>query len=342
LTATIAPKLGLGFPSWRVVPHGWGVIEVELLRMIERQHGVIGQSQLSQEFNWSPSRLSRARRTGMFVDVTPSVVRLASSSETFRLRCMALQLHLDGCGFLSGMTAGHLYGLRSMATAPVRATVPEATRRRIPTWASVSRSSWFDEADRQRHADGLIVATPLRTLFGLAATLHPHRFGRAAEDAWNLGLISPDDAASYLEEHRCRGKNGVAVLEQWLAGVSGRARPAQSGFEQLVIECLTRVGLPAPDRQHPVHLPTGETIHLDIAWPEIRLAVEPGHSRWHSGALQQQRDQARDRACSEQGWHIVRFDESFRNDPLAAARQVSRIYFARSRQLSEPTLRPAQ
>jgi hypothetical protein len=338
----IAPNFGWSFRFRRVIPHGPVVIEVELLQLIERQHGVIGRSQLVREFDWSPSRVSRARRAGMFVDVTPSVVRLASSSDTFRLRCMALQLHLDGCGFLSEMTAGCLYGLRSMATSPIRATVPATVRRDIPTWASVSRSSWFDETDRQRHADGLVVATPLRTLFGLAASLHPHRFARAAEDAWNLGLISPEDAADYLERHRCRGKNGVAVLEQWLDGVAGHSRPAQSGFEQLVIECLARVGLPTPVRQHAVRLPTGQTIHLDIAWPEIRLAVEPGHSRWHSGALRQQQDQARDRACSEQGWHVVRFDESFRDDPMAAARQVSRIHFARTHQISEPKLRPAQ
>ncbi len=253
---------------------------------------------------------------------------------------MALQIHLDGCGFLGEMTAGRLYGLRSMPEAPIRATVPEDVRRLIPAWARVSRSSWFDEHDRNRRPDGLVVATPLRMLFGLAATMHPYRFARAAEDAWNLGLITPGDAADYLERHRCRGKNGVAVLEQWLEGVIDQSRPAQSGFEQLVIECLERVGLPTPVRQHPVHLPSGEMIHLDIAWPAIRLAVEPGHSRWHTGALRQRQDQARDRACGEQGWHIVRFDESFRDDPMAGARQVARIHATRSRQNSDPILRP--
>lgn len=317
------------------------MIEVRLLQTIERQHGVVGRSQLQREYGWSSSRLSRARRAGMFVEMTPNVLRLASSTETFQLRCMALQIHLDGHGFLGEMTAGRLYGLRSMPEAPIRATVPEGLRRRVPPWAAVSRSSWFDECDRDRRPDGLVVATPLRMLFGLAATLHPHRFARAAEDAWNLGLITPHEAADYLEQHRCRGKNGVAVLEQWLDGVTDQSRPAQSGFEQLVIECLEHVGLPAPVRQHRVNLPNGETIHLDIAWPEIRLAVEPGHSRWHSGALRQRQEQARDRACSEQGWHIVRFDESFRDDPMAGARQVARIHAARTRQVSDPNVRPA-
>jgi very-short-patch-repair endonuclease len=62
------------------------------------------------------------------------------------------------------------------------------------------------------------------------------------------------------------------------------------------------------------------------------LAVEPGAARWHAGALQQRRDHARDRGCSELGWHVVRFAESLRDDPMAAARQVLRIYTARHRQ----------
>ncbi len=257
------------------------------------------------------------------------------------MRCMALQLHLDEQCFLSSTTAGRLHGLRSMPTTPIRATVPETSRRECPSWARLDRSSWFDDIDSVRRDDGLILATPLRMLFGLAATLHPFRFARAAEDAWNLRLITPEAAADYLERHRCRGKNGVRAMEQWLEGVTGQERPAQSGLEQLLIDCLIRIGLPEPRRQHPLVVGTGEVIHLDIAWPDRLLAVEPGAARWHGGALGQRRDQARDRACSEQGWHVIRFDESLGDDPMAAARQVQRIYATRPIRNSEPTSRPA-
>jgi len=305
------------------------VINSELLELVGRQHGVIARSQLRDALGWDRSKLYRARQHGLLADVTPSVLRLASSPDSFTLRCMALQLHLQSSSFLGSITAGRIYGLRSMAQSPIRATVPEARRHHCPPWALLTRSSWFDEADSIRRDDGLVVATPLRMLFGLAATLHPFRFARAAEDAWNLKLITPHSAADYLERHRCRGKNGVAVLEQWIDEVIDRDRPAQSGLEQLLIECLARIGLPDPVRQYPLELASGETIHLDIAWPRRRLAIEPGHARWHGGALQQRRDQARDRACNERGWQVVRFDESLRADPMAAARQVQRIYATR-------------
>jgi hypothetical protein len=318
------------------------VFDAALLQMIANQHGVIARSQLRDELGWSGSRISRARARGIFRDLTPSILRLASSPETFPMRCMALQLHLDDRCFLSSTTAGRLHGLRSMSPTPIRATIPETSRRDCPSWAQLARSSWFDDADSVRRNDGLIVATPLRMLFGLAATLHPFRFARAAEDAWNLQLITPEMAADYLQRHRCRGKNGVRVMEQWLEGALEQQRPAQSGLEQLLIGCLLRVGLPEPERQFPLVLATGEVIHLDIAWPSRLLAVEPGAARWHGGALGQRRDQARDRACSEQGWHVIRFDESLRDDPMAAARQVQRIYATRPFRNSERSLRPPQ
>ena len=318
------------------------MIDAALLKMLANQHGVISKSQLREGHGWRGSRISRARTNGIFRDVTSTVLRLASSPETFPMRCMALQLHLDDRCFLSSTTAGRLHGLRSMSPTPVRATIPETSRRDRPSWARLDRSSWFDGDDWVRRDDGLIVATPLRMLFGLAAVLHPFRFARAAEDAWNLRLITPEQAADYLQRHRCRGKNGVRVMERWLEGALEQQRPAQSGLEQLLIECLVSVGLPEPERQYPITLASGEVIHLDIAWPSRLLAVEPGAARWHGGALEQRRDQARDRACSEQGWHVIRFDESLRDDPMAAARQVQRIYATRPFRNSERSLRPPQ
>ena len=171
-------------------------------------------------------------------------------------------------------------------------------------------------------------------LFGLAAAFNQFRFERAAEDAWHLGLISPAAAEVYLEAHRCRGKDGVSTMERWLERCAARARPSQSDLERDLLDALDRLGLPPAVRQHPLTLSSSEIIHFDIAWPEIRLAIEPGHSWWHGGDSRQRVDQARDRACSEVGWLVVRFDESMRLDPIAAAQQVRRIHTQRRRDLA--------
>ena len=163
-------------------------------------------------------------------------------------------------------------------------------------------------------------------MFDVASEFNDHRFSRFAEDLWHLGLATPDDASDYLQLVRRSGRGGVRRLETWLDSARGRRRPAQSELELDLIEALREVGLPEPTRQHPVTLLTGEVVHIDVAWPDVRFGVEPGHSWWHGGDLKQRADMARDRSRGEVGWDIKRFDEAMRADPMAAARQIKNIY----------------
>lgn len=244
---------------------------------------------------------------------------------------MAIQLWTREGGFISGWSAARLHDLRQMPAKPLHFTMPRGTGRDAPAWADVHRTRWYDsDVDQYVLNDGLIVATPMRMLFGLAAAFNQYRFERAAEDAWHRKLITPDGASLYLQQHRCKGKDGVATVERWLERALRQARPAQSNLERGLLEALDDAALPTPIRQHPLILPSGDTIHLDIAWPSIRLAVEPGDSWWHGGDLAQRKDQARDRACGEMGWQIVRFDESMREDIGGSASQVLRIHRRRA------------
>ncbi len=122
-------------------------------------------------------------------------------------------------------------------------------------------------------------------------------------------------------------------FDRWLQRVEHSRRPSQSGFELDVLDEIRRVGLPEPARQHELVLPSGERIHVDLAWPPVRLGVEPGHSWWHGGDLGQRRDQARDRACDAIGWRIVRFDEEDRKDLARVGRELVAIHTERWRTL---------
>ncbi len=325
------PVLGANFPIGFGTRPRSDVLDETVMNLAATQYGVVGRDQLVAG-GYSRWAVRRAREKGLLVALTPRVVRMASSPDTFASRCMAAQLHARGASFVSSWTAARLYGLRKMPDRPIHVTIAESARLDSPGWIRVAHSSWFDfERDAVRFRDTpLMVASPMRMLFGLAASFNQFRFERAAEDAWHRRLITPGDAAAYLEAHRCRGKDGVSTIERWLERTSKHTRPPQSGLEQELLRAIDVIGgLPRPERQHPVRLLTGETIHIDIAWPQVRLGVEPGASWWHGGDLGQRRDQARDRACGEVGWMIVRHDESMAVDPSTAARQLRTIYASR-------------
>ena len=264
-------------------------------------------------------------------------MHLAAAPLTLDSRAMALQLYAGAPSYMSSHTAARILGVRAMPQAPIQITVPQNRHLTLPRWARSERSSWIDDdLDIVERPDGLRVAHPLRMLFGLAAQFSQHRLERAAEDAWHLGLIRPDDAADYLQRVRRSGRSGVAKFEHWLDRAIERNRPSQSGFEVDVVRAVMRAGLPAPERQYELTLPSGELIHVDLAWPRVRLGVEPGHSWWHGGDLQMERDAARDRACDMIGWRILRYSEVARHDLDAVGREVAAVYRAR-----EHTLRSA-
>ncbi len=333
MSATSAPFSGL-VPEFGTRRPRSGVLDNAVLIRAQTQFGVVSQRQLADDLGFSRSKLHRARKAGVLVDVAPGVVRIASSPTTFESRCMAAQLSTNETGFLSAWTAARLSGLRRMPDTPIHLTTATSSRVSAPGWVDVRRSRWFDAArDCRRLDNGLVVATPLRMLFGLAADFNQFRFERAAEDAWHLGLVTPEAAADYLERHRCRGKDGTSTMERWLERALTQGRPAQSGLEHDVLRAIEEAGLPTPVRQHPLRLRTGTTIHLDIAWPNIRLGVEPGASWWHGGDVGQRRDQARDRACGEVGWLIVRFDESVRRRRHEIGEQIREIHVRRTADL---------
>jgi hypothetical protein len=308
----------------------------DVLQLMTRQHGVASLRQF-HALGIAPDVVTHACRRGSLQRVHRGVYAIAGTALSFEGRALALQLLAGTGAFLSGPTAAVLHGLRGMPTTPIEVTIAEARRATLPAPHRVVLTSWVDEPrDVELRADGIRLATPLRTLFGLARRFNQHRFERAAEDAWHRGLVTPDDAADYLAVVRRSGKEGVIRMEQWLEKATFRARPSQSRLESRFVQLIDQVGLPTPIRQLPLTLPSGETIHLDIAWPDVRLAVEPGHSWWHGGDLRQRADQNRDRACALIGWLVVRYDEAAASDPAATARELGALYRRRAEDLRPP------
>jgi hypothetical protein len=305
----------------------------DVLKFLADHHWVASLDQL-RELKVSKAAVQHARRCGVLDTPLRGIVSLAAVDLSFEGRAMVIQLAAGDTSFVSGPSAGVLYHLRMMPRTPVEVAVKETHQLTVPSWGRLVRTSWIDEdRDVVTRSDGLRVASPLRMLFGLARRFNQHRFERAAEDVWHRKLATPDDAAAYLAAVRRSGRGGVTRFEAWLEKTITRPRPSQSGLELDFVDLLDSVGLPKPERQHPVVLPSGETIHLDLAWPDVRLAIEPGHSWWHGGDLRMRLDYARDRDCDEIGWKVIRYDEAAAEDPECAAQQTLAIYRRRKADL---------
>jgi hypothetical protein len=300
-----------------------------VLALFHRQLGLASFDQL-RGLGVSQPSIWRARKRGAIKEVVPGVFVLAGVELTFTTRCMAALLYLGPQSYLCRKTAGALHGCREMPRDVVHVTIPTTAKiGPLPPWIKVHWTSWRLDGDVVTRPDGLRLSSPQRTMFDLAARLNEFAFERVAEDLWHLKLLDPAQASTYLERVRRSGRGGVARFEEWVERVRDRKRPAQSGLELDVIKAIRSAGLPEPVRQYPLILSSGELIHLDIAWPDIQFALEPGHSWWHGGDLQVRKDIARDNACGELGWFIRRLDEALRKDLPATARLVKSLYDSR-------------
>lgn len=297
-----------------------------LLDLFANQFGVASIGQL-RECGVPTRTISRATHDGVVHHVLPRVIVLNGYQLTFEARAMAALLHAGPTAFLDGRSAAAVHGIRSMPRSIIEVTLSARRNLVIPGWMRLTRDPRALPDEIVRHACGLRVVEPRRMLLALAATETSRRFEAAAEDAWHLGLVTPSAMSDYVATMRRRP--GVDLVDRWLATATHQTRASQSGLEMDVLVAIRQAGLPEPVRQCPLTLPDGHIVHLDLAWPDRRLAVEPGHSWWHGGNERMAADYARDRACGELGWHVVRFDESMRRDLVGTGRQIKRIYDAR-------------
>jgi hypothetical protein len=97
----------------------------------------------------------------------------------------------------------------------------------------------------------------------------------------------------------------------------------------MAVVTVKRAGLPEPVRQHPLTLLDGIEIHIDVAWPELRLGLEPGHSLFHLGDVYGPKDLSRFMRCNEVGWLIVPINEEMKHDLDGLACRIRQIYETR-------------
>ena len=161
------------------------------------------------------------------------VIKLGGVELDLAGRALAVQLSIGGRCFVSGTTAGVLYGLRGMPQDRVEVTIDERHRSHLAGDHRIVVTSWIDEArDVTVRADAMRVASPPADAVppgsGLQpASLRPGRRGRLAQGPGHARTRR----ATYLAAVRTSGKKGVKRMEHWLEQTSTRPRPSQSGLE---------------------------------------------------------------------------------------------------------------
>jgi very-short-patch-repair endonuclease len=208
----------------------------------------------------------------------------------------------SGHAWASHRTAAALHGLDGFDRGPVEVLAPHGRGRARAGW-TVHESRHLRAVDLGQR-DGVPCTTVVRTVLDLPAVAHPFRAGQALDHACRLEPGALDLIVRRFVELARRGRPGTALMRALLAERLATDRFTQSGFEAVTLRLVRSVGLPEPVTQHLVR-DGSFRVHLDLAWPPIRLGLECDSLAFHSGKRAHEWDRQRRRHLARLGWEIV-------------------------------------
>jgi very-short-patch-repair endonuclease len=145
-----------------------------------------------------------------------------------------------------------------------------------------------------------------RTIIDLAAILPTARLQHALDSALHKRMTTVDEVARRLDALNSRGRRGAAALRAMLGEADANPAP-QSILERRFITLAKRAGTPFLQRQFEIEVGWEEPIHVDFAFPAIKLAIETDGYGTHSLRSQWELDRRRDAALMALGWIVLRF-----------------------------------
>lgn len=252
----------------------------------------------------TPAILSGPR----FRRLYPDVYVPASLELTLTVRSLAAFRYTGENGILVRYSAAELWGASCGGKdAPAEVTLPGSERRCRAELVVHRFRPDPDEITRRR---GCRVTTAERTAYDLAR-----------QDDLTEAVVAVDTLAhtrfvpAAVEEIAARhpGDRHLRRLPRVLALVDARS---ESPMESRIRLAIVRHGLPLPVLQHPVG-----PYRLDLAYPELRLAIEYD-GREHLTPERARRDLRREAFLTAAGWTVLRIPAATVFRPRATAHLV--------------------
>ncbi|MGI8808164.1 MAG: type IV toxin-antitoxin system AbiEi family antitoxin domain-containing protein [Acidimicrobiales bacterium] len=275
-----------------------------------RQHGLFSRAQ-AVEAGATMATIRSRLDAGRWVRVGPGVYRIAGVPVTWNQRALAACLVAGHGAVVSHRSAAVVWGISGFRPGPLEITVPPGRSNRNAL-ARVHRSP-VDGVRRE----GIPVTRPARTVADLAGVVSGARLEEAVDDALCRRLCRLDEVTAPA------GRRGSAALRTVLEAWNGDALP-DGVAEMRVVRRLLAAGLPQPVRQHEIHDNGRFVARVDLAYPQVRLAIELDGFRWHAGRGPFRSDRLRRNRIEAAGWRLLETAPDDIDELCRAAAQILR------------------
>lgn len=269
--------------------------------LVREQSGVISRRQ-AFTLGMNARQINYRLGTGDWVKTYPGVYRLGVVPETPAQQLRAAALWVDN-GVLSGSGAAWWWELVPDPPRRWEFQVDSTTRRTLQSGVSLLRR-WVDPFDVTTHRDVRVLARPL-ALLRAAIALDRARRGHGVR---LIDRAKQQKVVEAIELHeafqRNRGTWGTTAMRDLLERTGDRAH---SDLERLGVQLLTDAGIDGFVVNLQVTLQSGRPAELDIAFEEMKVAIELDGFRYHSSSEAHAADLRRQNEVIADGWTLLRY-----------------------------------
>lgn len=290
-----------------------------LLPVFARQHWLVTLADV-HEAGGSEAQIWRRTAIGRWQVADERVYRLVGAPSTWHGRVLTPLLSCGTGAAASHSCAAALHGIPGFGQGAPEISVVRGSKFRR-TEVRVHTSTDLDRC-RIVLRQGIPTTDINRTLLDVGRHVGDQRLGRAIEFARRAELTTWSELIQNLTRHARRGRPGVARMRRVIAANAHRAEVTDSDFELLVIALLLEHGLPEPVLHHRVLAGDRFVAEVDLAYPELRLAIELD-GRIHAEEEIRERDLPRQNDLILSGWTVLRFTyRRFQERPLSIVAEV--------------------
>ncbi|HJR25312.1 MAG TPA: DUF559 domain-containing protein [Acidimicrobiales bacterium] len=270
-------------------------------RVGRHQHGLLKRAQALDILG--RGRMERWVTDGRLQRVQREVLRIAGAPRTPQQEMLAAAFSADGA--ISHRSAAWLWSLTDRSDSiDISIRYPRKATLRPP--AIVHRIRDLDPT-ASLHRHGLLLTNPMRTLVDLGLVGPWWEVDAALGRAIASRLLPLRAVISVREALARRGRNGTGVMQRVFDERLLRGADEDSQMELRLLRITRRFALPAPTFQYEVWHHGRFIARPDVAYPQLRVAIEADGYAAHSSPEAFQLDRERQNRLAQLGWTILRF-----------------------------------
>ncbi len=277
--------------------------EIELVyALMRRQYGLITREQALQ-CGLTPQQIAWLLTKGRWRLVRPDVYEIAGTPATWEQAVLAAVLAGGDGVVASHGSAGRLRALKRVDDAGLEVVSPLGRHKRLDGVVGHRSGALFD-SDLTSYR-GIPTTTVARTLIDVSGRLTERQLGQAIDDALRRRILDLEDLRRTAGRLGSAPGRSMRKVHRALGLRIPGYDPLDSDLETRVLRVIAIAGLPVPRQQHPIVL-AGIEVHLDLAYPDARLAIELDGWEWHHNRSAFDDDRWRDVELVKLRWMNLR------------------------------------